>query len=607
MSLSETNKEKPWQKRRDEGAKPPIAIPLISPLQFAFPLSNEAVNRSDNQDSSRQKLAIAQRVPPRESSIQASSLDTSIADVVRAFVNSPLTTTDWHQIVSAVQRGLKLPITTSLPCKCQRGAELTGPTLSDVTTTKYPGSLKEDNRRLRRQRRRDLILHFLMDNLGVYTLPEFDRESSAQARLQGAVSAPCEQHHPTFAPLSIITVDRFHANATRPPAKASSLETSPPRFSSDTRRHTGWRRASGEGMTDYKAESQTMQATIPQGQGDTTCCPNLLEGAVVPSAVHSNSAQELETPQKQLRQENEDHSQAFAVLPLRMSTRRTKMTTRWSPSVARDQHQSSHRASKVPGSQRSQDSSASLKLAVTLPTRPISNATQNINFDMLQPHFERPLQQAADSFCVCTTLLKKICRRNGINNWPYRKICGLRKSVASMTKQVKYFEGEQRRAYANQLKTLEHELQAYLRTGNKPLKEPLCNLEAETEAKQFKEDISETSSKIERKEVQVVPAWSNALSLNLPYYSNNQIVHELSSRPTTAGDSGATWGGAHFRLLELQQRTTAFPTPTHYRALPSIVSILQHQNYSSSSRAASTPSTTAPGAWHIERYQYQEP
>ncbi|RLN45631.1 hypothetical protein BBJ29_001803 [Phytophthora kernoviae] len=128
---------------------------------------------------------------------------------------------------------------------------------------------------------------------------------------------------------------------------------------------------------------------------------------------------------------------------------------------------------------RPRSSGASL---VMPPTRPISNATRNINFGMLQPHFERPLQQAADSFGVCTTLLKKICRRNGISNWPYRKICGLRKSIASMAKQVNYFDGEQKRAYADQLDKLERELEAYLRTGNEPTEEFLRALDAEAAA-----------------------------------------------------------------------------------------------------------------------------
>lgn len=112
-------------------------------------------------------------------------------------------------------------------------------------------------------------------------------------------------------------------------------------------------------------------------------------------------------------------------------------------------------------------------------TRVITNASRNITFAMLQSHFERPLQEAALRFGVCTTLLKNICRKNGIKNWPFRRICGLHKSIASMEKQVHYFDGEQKRSYADQLYKLQLELAAYKRTGNALTEEFQAKVEAE--------------------------------------------------------------------------------------------------------------------------------
>ncbi|KAF4321378.1 hypothetical protein BBO99_00004946 [Phytophthora kernoviae] len=51
-----------------------------------------------------------------------------------------------------------------------------------------------------------------------------------------------------------------------------------------------------------------------------------------------------------------------------------------------------------------------------------------------------------------------------------------------MAKQVNYFDGEQKRAYADQLDKLERELEAYLRTGNEPTEEFLRALDAEAAA-----------------------------------------------------------------------------------------------------------------------------
>ncbi|CAH0487444.1 unnamed protein product [Peronospora farinosa] len=189
---------------------------------------------------------------------------------------------------------------------------------------------------------------------------------------------------------------------------------------------------------------------------------------------------------------------------------------------------------------------------------------------MLELHFERPLHEAADSFCVCTTLLKKICRRNGINNWPYRKICGLRKSIASMTKQVNYLDGDQRRAYAAQLLQLEYKLQAYPRTGSEPTEELFQKLDAEAAvAEQLVKKTIETSNEDEEKEAQ------------------------------------------DFRSRELLPENAPgfLIAATHHRALPSIASILQHQNYDSPSRVASTQraSTTAPDDRYYERDERQQP
>lgn len=138
--------------------------------------------------------------------------------------------------------------------------------------------------------------------------------------------------------------------------------------------------------------------------------------------------------------------------------------------------------SPTPSSVSSQAAAPPAAATTIVPVRPITNASRNIKFGMLQPHFERPLQEAALKFGVCTTLLKKICRKNGIANWPYRRICGLRKSIASMEKQVQYFDGDQKKSYADQLKKLQIELEAYKRIGTAPTPEFIDLMEKEDAA-----------------------------------------------------------------------------------------------------------------------------
>ncbi|ETM56891.1 hypothetical protein L914_00208 [Phytophthora nicotianae] len=437
------------------------------------------------------------------------------------------------------------------------------------------GGSKEETRPRRRRRSGDSVHSVLLEN----TPPE-GRGSSAGPH--SAELTPTEQRNDSLAPISLVTIEAQNG----PSMAQSSVEISSSGPSPG--RHTGKRRASGEMI--QREESKTMQST-PKGStatGNEIRRPDLPKQAVVSPTV--NSISEAETQVNHPQTPNP---------PLRVSTRRTTTTTRWSPSMA---------GAPRPGTQRA--SRTARGPTATPPARPISNATRNISFDMLQPHFERPLQQAADSFGVCTTLLKKICRRNGISNWPYRKICGLRKSIASMAKQVNYFDGEQKRAYADQLEKLEHELQAYLRTGNEPTEEFLRTLQAESTAAAQQQNQTDThtieiGNQDEEKEAQAVLAWTARPSITLPHYSSASVVNPTYELQSTPQHLQATGVSPYARSdMNRRPRGPPFPTiATHHRTLPSIASILQHQSYSSPSRAASSQNPSTAPQYAVDQQQ----
>jgi len=58
--------------------------------------------------------------------------------------------------------------------------------------------------------------------------------------------------------------------------------------------------------------------------------------------------------------------------------------------------------------------------------------SKNISFDELAKYFHLPINQVAKELGVCATILKKICRRNGIPRWPHRKIKSLNKMQANL-------------------------------------------------------------------------------------------------------------------------------------------------------------------------------
>ena len=50
----------------------------------------------------------------------------------------------------------------------------------------------------------------------------------------------------------------------------------------------------------------------------------------------------------------------------------------------------------------------------------------------LRDHFNMPLNEVARKFGMCTTALKKLCRKYGVMQWPHRKLRSLEKKIASL-------------------------------------------------------------------------------------------------------------------------------------------------------------------------------
>ena len=46
-----------------------------------------------------------------------------------------------------------------------------------------------------------------------------------------------------------------------------------------------------------------------------------------------------------------------------------------------------------------------------------------LTFDVLRQYFHLPISAVGKELGVCATMLKKICRKNGIPRWPYRQVC----------------------------------------------------------------------------------------------------------------------------------------------------------------------------------------
>jgi hypothetical protein len=50
----------------------------------------------------------------------------------------------------------------------------------------------------------------------------------------------------------------------------------------------------------------------------------------------------------------------------------------------------------------------------------------------LRPHFHLSLKEASEKLGICTTVLKRVCRNNSIEKWPFRKIRSLKTKLESL-------------------------------------------------------------------------------------------------------------------------------------------------------------------------------
>uniref|UniRef100_A0AAV1UDC9 Uncharacterized protein n=1 Tax=Peronospora matthiolae TaxID=2874970 RepID=A0AAV1UDC9_9STRA len=96
-----------------------------------------------------------------------------------------------------------------------------------------------------------------------------------------------------------------------------------------------------------------------------------------------------------------------------------------------------------------------------------SLVTKHISIEELRAHFDRPIIDVAKDFGICITLMKKICRRNGIKRWPHRQIRSLSKSIASMEAAMLSAHGSERDKYRDQIANLERKREAVIADPNK--------------------------------------------------------------------------------------------------------------------------------------------
>lgn len=96
-----------------------------------------------------------------------------------------------------------------------------------------------------------------------------------------------------------------------------------------------------------------------------------------------------------------------------------------------------------------------------------NSLTKQISLDELRAHFDRPIIEVAKKFGICITLMKKICRRNGIKRWPHRQIRSLTKSIAALEAAMLSANETEQERYQDQIMNLRRRRESVIANPNK--------------------------------------------------------------------------------------------------------------------------------------------
>ncbi|TDH70487.1 hypothetical protein CCR75_006298 [Bremia lactucae] len=101
------------------------------------------------------------------------------------------------------------------------------------------------------------------------------------------------------------------------------------------------------------------------------------------------------------------------------------------------------------------------------PMLPHSNSVKDLTLNELRPHFNKPMAVVAKELGVCITLMKKICRRNGLVRWPHRRIRSLVNRITSLQVLLTNAVSTDQTRLQMQIATLRAELSAVIQNPNK--------------------------------------------------------------------------------------------------------------------------------------------
>lgn len=149
----------------------------------------------------------------------------------------------------------------------------------------------------------------------------------------------------------------------------------------------------------------------------------------------------------------------------------------------------------------------------------------------LSKYFHLSLNDAAGAMGICPTQLKKICRNQGIERWPHRKI----KSIDELIEAVQYFDNIK---FKLDVETLKEKRQYLLNNPNVPFREVIPKYISNCLKNQIEKcKEAETSSacskslSVENEKQMINHNFSTKIPLNIetPKCTNNNFLKDYKS------------------------------------------------------------------------------
>lgn len=114
----------------------------------------------------------------------------------------------------------------------------------------------------------------------------------------------------------------------------------------------------------------------------------------------------------------------------------------------------------------------------TTTSRP-ANVLYVCTLEELRKYFHLPIAEVARQLGICTTLLKKVCRKNKILRWPYRQIKSITKSIQSLevASLNESLSDRERSKYKDQIILLHDTLNLLIQDPNAPVQDIIGSID----------------------------------------------------------------------------------------------------------------------------------